>query len=109
MNLSPFVGRMVVLQIKQPYVYQFVRANGEEPVPLTLTKEGQLGKPGERDVSAMVTSALVGKLVACGEAHCLLEVDEPTGAARKIEIMFHADLVACVTALGEEKRIKIIS
>ena len=104
-DLKPYVGRTVLLQLKQPYMLKMARADRGVPVPLQLVVGDhgvRLAQPGETEnVQPLAVDVLVGE-VKEGGGRIFVQFKDQTSDA-KIEVELTGDLVFAVTAVSESR------
>ena len=104
-DLKPYVGRTVLLQLKQPYMLKMARADRGVPIPLQLVvgEHGvRLAKPDETEnVQPLAVDVVVGEVKESG-ARMFLQFKDQTSDS-KIEVELSGDMVFAVTVVCENR------
>jgi len=106
-RLKPYVGRMVMLQLKQPYMLQMSRAERGDPAPLSLvvnpeTGAGRLATPDDaHNVQPLAVDILVGKVVERAGSYVVQFKDQTSD--KKMEIDLADEFVMAVSTVSEDR------
>lgn len=106
-DLKKYVGRTVMLHMKQPYQLQMARLDRGTPVPLALVfEEGQppqlaTEKSDPERVQKVTTDVLVATIVERSGGF-VAQLKDPTSNG-KIEIEVMGDMLMAVTAACEDR------
>jgi hypothetical protein len=105
MDLKPYVGRTVLLQLKQPYMLKMARAERGVPVPLHVVQDKngiRLAQAGDTEnVQPLSVDILVGEIKERG-GRIFVQFKDQTSDA-KIEVELASELVFAVTAVSEDR------
>jgi hypothetical protein len=105
-DLNRYVGRKVMLQLKQPYRLQMARAEGTVPVPFNVVvgeKGVRLAEPTDQgpNVQPLTVDVVVGDIIERNGALLVQFKDQVSDAKMEVEIA--PDYIMTVTAVCEDR------